>query len=371
MRKRKNNPYSGVQFQHAGASQQVLATDLRLPGTTERFVGQDGHVNAGSNQELARKVAELAKYIETSGRDVVTESEAQQRQELAAAHREMVLAAFEDRAELASLGEVLAEEIYMTSNREGFMRRFMLRQDLGQGQIPQIDVDQKNVVAIVSTSPVKIETQLVRDSVLYPPEFYISSRPFIEQRDIARSNTDILEKKYLEALEGVMVEEDRVWLRLANATVNVVNTMSTVVGTMTPAALGAMSNQVTRWGIPALYWLIANDIWQDVVADEGFQTIIDQVSKFELLKTGKLGTILGMEVISDAFRHPQHKVLSRGEMYIIGDATNHGQYTDRGGVDSKPIDETHEKVPGRGWVMTELMSMAIANARSVAKGERE
>lgn len=368
---KKQNPYSGVQFTSAGSPSFQTAGELTLPGTQERFVGQDGHINAGSKAELFQKILELSTYIEGSGKQVVTESEAKQRQELAAAHRDMVLSAFDSKTELSSLGEVLAEEIYITSNREGFMRRFMLRQELGQGQIPQVDIDQKNVVAVVATSPVKIETQLVRDSIMYPPEFYISTRPFIERRDINRSNTDILEKKYLEALEGIMVEEDRVWIRQANATVNVANNMTTVVGTMTPSSLGALSDNVTRWGIPALYWLISSDLRQDIISDSGFQKVIDPVSQFELLKTGKLGTIFGMEVISDSYRHPQHKVLSRGEMYVIGDATNHGQYTDRGGVDSKPIDETHEKIPGAGWVLTEDMSMVIANARSVAKGIRQ
>ena len=98
--------------------------------------------------------------------------------------------------------------------------------------------------------------------------------------------------------------------------------------------------------------------------------LINPVAQHELLLTGQLGTVLGMEVISDAFRHEQHKVLSSGEMYVIGAPENHGQYSDRGGIESQPLDGSNEAVPGRGWFMTESLSMVIANARSVAKGKR-
>jgi hypothetical protein len=88
------------------------------------------------------------------------------------------------------------------------------------------------------------------------------------------------------------------------------------------------------------------------------------------LLTGQLGTIYGMTILSDGYRHTQHRVLEQGEMFVVGDKINHGQYTDRGGVTSQPTDVTTERVPGRGWVFNELMSMVIANSRSVARAIR-
>jgi hypothetical protein len=152
--------------------------------------------------------------------------------------------------------------------------------------------------------------------------------------------------------------------------VNISNPLTNIVGTMTAGGLMTLRNQVTRWNIPVTAWLVANDIWNDIVGDTSFQQVIDPVSKYELLLTGQLGVIYGMTILSDAYRHPEHKVLDQGEMYVIGDPINHGQYTDRGGVTSQPIDITTEKVPGRGWVFSELMSMVIANSRSVARAIR-
>jgi hypothetical protein len=89
-----------------------------------------------------------------------------------------------------------------------------------------------------------------------------------------------------------------------------------------------------------------------------------------LLLTGELGTMYGMTVTSDAYRHAEHKVLGQGEFYIISDALNHGAYADRGGLQSTPIDISSEKIPGRGFVIHESLAVAIANSRSIAKGIR-
>ena len=367
MKGKKGNPFAKVGYASAGRDVQV-ATNMRLPGQSGMMVGNNGEVNASSQADLMAQVAKLMEVAANT--HVMTEEQAVSKQELAAAHRNQVLAAFDNAEKLSELGEVLAEELYITGNREGFARRFLARQELTQGQLPQARVRMKNVVAVTSASATRVESQLVRDNDIFPPEFYISARPYIEKRDIDRSNTDILEEKYIEALESIMVGEDRSWRNMADATVGAENDMTNVAGTLGPASLGAIRNQVTRWGIPARFWLIANDLWSDLTSNTEWSGLINPVAQHELLLTGQLGTVLGMEVISDAFRHEQHKVLSAGEMYVIGAPENHGQYTDRGGIESQPLDGSQESIPGRGWFMNESVSMLIANARSVAKGKR-
>jgi len=357
----KTNPYMTPRDNQVASTMTTPVGDSR-----QAFIGHNGEVNAGSKAELLQVISALIDRNDPT----MTEAEAVSREELAKVHENMVTAAFSSNEQLAAVGGELADELYITANRDGFMRRFLGRQDLSRGNIPSTRMQMKNVVAVVASSASQIETQIVRDNDYYPPEFYITARPYIEQRDIERTASDILEQKYIESLEGIMVQEDRTWKTMANATVGIANGLSNFVGQMTPTNLGTFRNTVTRWGIPARYWLIANDIWTDLLADSGFQAVIDPVSKHELLLSGQLADILGMTIISDAFRHPEHKVLDKGEQYIVGDNINHGQYTDRGGIQSQPIDGTHERVPGRGWMMSETLSMIIANPRSVARGLR-
>lgn len=357
------NAIKGIQFNRPI----VAATELNRGRGTERFVGFGGDINANSKSDLFKQMAAFMEQASAQG--AVTESRATA-MEKAEKRSQAITAAFASKEAHAELGEVIANELYQAANREGFMRRFLAKQDLKQGQTPHVKMRMKNVVATVVTSPVQIQAQVIRDNTYTPPEFSIVARPFVEDREIQQSLGDVLEEKYLEAQEGIMIAEDRLWRSLALQTVGVSNPLTNIVGTLTAGGLMALRNQVGRWNIPVTAFLIANDLYNDIVGDTSFQQVIDPVSKYELLLTGQLGVIYGMTILSDAYRHPEHRVLDQGEMFVVGDPINHGQYTDRGGVTSQPIDITTERVPGRGWVFSELMSMVIANSRSVARAIR-
>jgi hypothetical protein len=277
----KSNPFADISYR-----QPVVATDFRFAGSRERAVGAGGELNASSRKDL---LVQIAKFLEVSANQgIMTEETAYAQEDLAKRHKEAVEAAFKNDAAHRELGEVLAQELYQAGNREGFARRFMARLELSQGQIPQAKMRMKNLVATTATGPSKVQSQLIRDNLFFPPEFYITTRPFIEQREINQSNGDVLEEKYLEGLEGIMVAEDRTWLLMARAAIGMANNLTTIVGTFNPTALSALRNQVTRWNIPAASLLIANDIWNDITGDTGFQQIIDPVSKHKT-KQNKTG----------------------------------------------------------------------------------
>jgi hypothetical protein len=346
----------------------VVASSLRREAGADRFVGANGEINAGGKSDLLKQTAAFLAMVANTG--AVTEEVAASAEAQANARREMMTAAYTDKAAHKQLGEVMADELYLAANREGFARRFMAKQTLGQGQVPRVYMRNKNLTAAVGTGAVQTHTQIVRDNLYTPPEFYIQGRPFVEQKDIVTATGDVLEEKFVEATEALGVQEDRTWKSLALQMVGVDNDPVTFFGTMTAGGLMALRNQVSRWNLPVEYWLVANDIWNDIVGDASFQAVIDPVSKHELLLTGQLGVIYGMTVISDAYRHPQHRVLSQGEMFCIASPVNHGMMTDRGGIESSPIDVSIEGIPGRGWHMVEMVSMVIANSRSVVRGLR-
>lgn len=344
-------------------------SEFRLPGRNGRVVGHNGEINASDKRELAMTIAALLQES-AGGTQFQTEEAAVKHEELAKKHRELVSAAFSDPVRHRELGAELALEIYISANKEGFMRRLCNRQDVVQGQFPQIQMRMKNVYAVAMGSASSIELQYIRDNWFFPQEFYVQARPYIEKRDIDRSNTDILEQKYIEGLEAIMVQEDRYWYNLAKATIGQANDSTAIVGTLNPAGLTAIRSLVTRWQIPTGTCLIASDIWNDIVSDTGFQNIIDPVSKHELLLTGYLGQILGMGILTDGFRHPTHHVLNQGDIFAVGQPIYHGAYTDRGGIESLPIDAAITGIPGRGWQMDESLSLVVANVRSVAYGNR-
>lgn len=342
----------------------VLATDFRAAPGAERLVGANGEVNASSKRDLLRQ--QLTLLTATANGEVTTQDRLQRQ----ARNRELVKAMFNSDSTHKELGETLAQNLYQTANRRGFARKFLARQDLVQGAIPMVKLRMKNVTVVYATSPTKTETQIIRDKLFTPPEFILEARPFVEQREINTSTGDVLEEKYTEAMEAIMVGEDRLWYRSANDSVGLENDLSIISGTLTPLTLMEVRTNVARWNLPVPNLLMAADLYNDIVGDTDFIQAIEPVSRHELIMTGELAILYGMAITSDAYRHQEHRVLSQGEFFAVSDPTTHGQYTDRGGIDTEVLTGATEKMAGRGWWMYESYSNVIANARSVAKGVR-
>jgi hypothetical protein len=349
----------------------VAASQFKLPGESTTMVGSNGELNASSKKEL---FARQAQFMSAMSNGMVTSDERAQMLEAsaqnAAQNAKLLAAAFNDKDAHRILGERMADELYVTANRAGFMRKFLAKVTVQQGSIPRFPMRMKNVTAVYSTSPTKIESQITRDPWFTPPEFQIVARPFVPQNEINQSAGDVLQEKFVEATEALMVAEDRAWYNQAVALNGIDNNLTVVAGQLTPLIVAEVRNNVTRWGNKAAHLLIASDIMNDVIGNNEFQAAIDPVARHELLMTGTLGTMYGMTVITDAYRYPAHKVLNQGEFFVVSDPITHGAYSDRNGIQSQPTDISIEKIPGRGWVMYESMAMCIANSRSIAMGVR-
>lgn len=344
------------------------ATELNLP-TGEKMVGRDGHLQGYDKKDLIHTQASLVEKLGKN--EVMTASEKSAR---AVQSRKEVRAAYEDQGsrKFSELGAALALEVSELANRDGFMRRFMQRVDLEQGQRPMIRVNFKSQIAIVASSAAQIQPTMVRGKYVYPPEFYIEDYLMIEQRDIVQSTTDIMEEKLLEAQEAIMVAEDRVFKSLVDKMVGQQNQLINIVGSFTPQALQALRAQIANWGLPVQNLLFASDVWSDFLVSTGFISFFDPVSQYEIVQTGMLGRILGMNLISDAVRAPLLKVLKPGEIYGFTSPEFIGAYTDRGPVVAREIDGMANGMgtPSRGWYMNELMSMAVVNSRGIVKAVR-
>lgn len=336
-------------------------------GMGERLIGANGELNAGSKSELIKRqgqliqIASSSRLAQTAG--VTAQQKAEQR-------KAALAAAFRDPEKHRALGAAMGDELYITQQREGIMRGILNYMEVTDGVTPMIKLRKRDITATYATGPTQTQTQFVRDAYFYPVEYYLVARPYIEQAEIVRNNTDILEDKYLEATQALVVQEDRIFIQAVKKTIGQSNPFTTQVGTMNPFALGSFRQLVERWNLTPRVWLIANDLWTDLASDSGFQTLYEPMAQHELILTGRLGTVLGMEVRSDATRHPEHRVLSPGEQFIFSSPDVIGTYTDRGGIETVPIDAGIEKVPGRGWHMSAMQSQTIVNPRAIACGQR-
>lgn len=346
-------------------------TEARFSNSRERIVGANSEINAGSKTELLHRLNELAHMIAAGDVAGSGAHETASAHEIAAENRRMVETAFysQDSA-WAELGSSLAAEITTRVEREGFMRTLLERVPVNQGSVPRIRVREPNVRAVRSRGVTEVWPQFVRDKYVTTDEFYITANPFVEKIELDQGSADILEDKYFEGLEAILVQEDRTVRNMMDRSVGLYNDITFFAGQLTPAVLRAAKTQVERFRLPSVNFLFSIDLLNDLTTGTDFSSYFEPISKYEIIMTGRIGRILGLDLITDGYREPTLQVLQQGEFYITTSSNMLGGYTDRGPVDSRPVDLTDRRVPARGWAMNETLSILIANAKGVQKGKR-
>jgi hypothetical protein len=369
----KGNPYNGATMVLANGDP---IEELRFGSGRERALSAStGEFNASDNKDLVQAISNLMSAV-ASGQVVpqnqAVAASAQERAREVEARREVLAAARADSTgdTWAALGATIANRITEQSNREGFLRRVSVGNTLKQGEVPRVPMPSHDAVAVVATSTSDVGYQMVRNKMFQPEEFEINANVRVEQLDIDQVSGDILEDAYNQGLEAIMVQEDRLWKHSADMTVGVVNELQYIAGSLTTKILGNLRQAVAEHNLPVTSAIISNDYWSDIIGSSDFSAFFDPITKYDLAMNGQLGTLVGMELITDAFRQPNQKVLNKGEIYIVAAPDNHAAYTDRGGVRSTPTTGADSGNTSRGWLMSEPFSFVLANARSVAKGQR-
>jgi hypothetical protein len=291
--------------------------------------------------------------------------------EVRAAKAHRLEEAWNDRTNQAwqALGEVIGDEIWQTLGREGFARKTLLLKPLGKGETGRLRVRKKDVVSFFVTANPNVIASQVRQMYVYPPEFYMIANILIEDKEIEQASGDLLDDKYQDGLEQILVREDNVWLTLARQAASTSNDLF-FFNTFTPTVFSEMRTQVARWGIPVTTAILAFDLWNDIIADTEFSSWFDPVSKHEIVLEGSLGSLLGVQLITDAFRHETLKVLSEGEVFFLGSPQTLGGITQRKELATQAIDRYNQGIPERGWFMEQIEGMSIVNDRALTRGQR-
>lgn len=344
-------------------------TEIRLGKSTSRSLDErTGEFNAQDTKQLLQQISGLMQAVANG--QVVPETSMQSTS--ADDRRELLAAALNDATgqQWAALGNGLARQINEQADREGFLRRICSGNTLRQGEVPRVPMPAHDTLAVIATSASSVGYQTIRQRVFTPDEFEIQANVRVESLDIEQVNGDLLEHAYNDGLQAIMVAEDKLWKHAADMTVGVTNDLELIAGELTTRSLGNLRQAVARWNLPAVSAIISNDYWADIIGSNDFATFLDPITKYDLAMNGQLGTLVGMSLITDAFRQPNQKVLAAGEIYVVASPENHAAYTTRGGIRSTPTSGANAGNSTRGWFMTEPFSFVLANNRSVAKGKR-
>lgn len=326
--------------------------------------GANGEINASSKRDLMRSVGSV---LAQSRANVRTASSVETANNRTAMLRE----AYYDKtgSKFEVLGEVISEEIWETLGREGFSRRLMSVMPVSKGTIPRIKVRRKDVKAFQVTADTKITEQRIRQMWVYPAVFYLAANILIEDKEIEQASSDILDEKFQDGLEAILVREDVITRALLNRAATTFNDL-VLFTTFNPSVLTTLRTQINRWGTPAATMVISWDIWDDIIADADFVAWWDQVHKHELILEGRLGSMLGMEIITDGYRYETLQVLQPGEVYVSASPVTLGTIAQVKELDSRAIDNYNLGRAARGWYMHQIQGQVIVNGRACDRGLR-
>jgi len=326
-------------------------------------------INASSKKDFMLQVASLLDQFggatrrhASTGREAAAKM-AQNNQELAAAYHDRSGDTFQ------LLGEVVTDQIVETSERQGFARTILGVRPLGKGEDAKVPVRKRDVYAFMATVDSKTTAQEIRQPYLYPPIFGIDAYIIIEEADIQGAPFDLLDAKYQDGLIAMMVREDLILRQLMLDAAPLFNDR-VFFGNFNPASLAQMQNQVSSWGAPAANLLIAYDLWQDIISNNDFVNWFDPVHQHELILEGRLGTLLGMQILTDGFRYDSLRVLQQGEAFVTAAPGNLGVIIEQTPPEAKAIDLAVLGQAARGWFIHAGEGMIVGNARAVCFGQR-
>jgi len=327
----------------------------------------DRELNAMSKKDAMAQIGGLLRSAQEGGGLRTAEVDQKASQERWASFK----AAYNDKQsnKFEVLGEVMSDEIWETLGREGFSNKLLAIQNIGKGATGRVRVRRKDVVAWQVTSDVKVQENRIRQPWVYPPEFYINCFILIEDKEIEQSSADILDEKFQDGLEAVLVREDKITKALLDRSIVAFND-AVYYSNFTPTVFTTIRTQVNRWGTPAQNMILAWDVWDDIISDPDFVAWWDPVTKHELVLEGHLGRLLSVELHTDGLRYPTLQVLNPGEVYITGSPIAVGSKVIRKELDSRAIDTYNQGRPARGWFMHTIQSQIIINGRATSGAKR-
>jgi hypothetical protein len=338
-----------------------------------RLTNDAGDINAYDVKDLARKINALHAMVQNGevGEGAAFEDPSSHKAKLQAKaerHGELLSAFHSGDDRLKVMGEVFAEDVWETMNRQGFTPTLVARKDVVDGQDNRIRKRRKDITAFQIINDGEGIAQIVEQAYIYPEDYYLQCQVLIEERELAQAGPEFLDEKFQDALEAIMVRQDRILRSLLLATSGIFNAPVSFA-TFTPQVLTSLRTQVAANGIPAAHMLFSFDIWDDMIADPAFTAWWEPVHKYQLIMEGRLGSLLNMKLITDGFRYETLRVLSPGEVFVLGTPVALGQRGVRREVQSTEINHYPLGAPRRGFYLMGIESLHVED-RPVAIGTR-
>lgn len=268
-----------------------------------------------------------------------------------------------------ALGQAMANPIRRNLDYQGVARRVLVVDPLPQGALPVYDRDIDVGAFVCSANGAVPESRVFGDRVTVP-EFEIVSNPTVRIREVKLRRFNVIDRAVQKAKQEIQAQEDGnifTMLDFAGSTTGGgENTQQTVTATgLLRSDLLSLKQQIDRWDLLTTKYLMNIVEFTDIlnwVSSGGTLAELDPVTHREILQTGLYGRIWGADMIVS-------KMVPVGTVLATADPEFVGVMPIRQDIEVLPADEP--KQVKLGWIVYELIGLAVVNPRGVAVGKKE
>jgi len=310
-------------------------------------------MNASSKKEAIEKLISYAQALSTG---VESNSPATEPSFSDEQREALLMKALQTERGKIALAQAMANPIRRNLDYQGVGRKALRVDPLPQGALPVYDKDIDVSAIVVSSNGAAPESRIKGDRISVP-EFEVVSNPTVRIYEVKRRRFNVIDRAQQRARQEIQAQED------ANifAALDFASTLenSSVTGTATAIAkndLVTLYAEVDKWD------LVTAKLFMNIKTFSGFRTFtntdFDPVTQRELLQTGLYGHLWTAEIIVS-------KVVPTKTVYAVADPEFVGVMPIRQDIEVLPADEP--KQLKLGWVVNEIIGIAVANPRGVAK----
>ena len=321
---------------------------------SNELFSSNGQINADNGADVINKIVAFAQAMQNG----VTPLDTRTASVNDDAREALLVKAMQSERGKVALAQAMANPIRRNLDYQGVGRKALRVDPLPQGALPVYDKDIDVSAIVVASNGAAPESRIKGDRISVP-EFELVSNPTVRIYEVKRRRFNVIDRAQQRARQEIQALEDTNIFAALDFSSTLENTLTTTVagtGRVNKGSLNNLVAQVDKWD------LVTSRLFMNIMSFSGFRafdnTEFDPVTTRELLQTGLYGHIWTADIIVS-------KVVPANTVYAVADPEFVGVMPIRQDIEVLPADEP--KQLKLGWVVNEIIGVAVVNPRGVAK----
>lgn len=322
-----------------------------------------GQLNASSVRDAIQQLQSYAQILEQN----VPSNQGLAGQVSESQRDEFISRALNSEQGRVALAQAMANPIRRNLDYQGIGRRALVVDPLPQGAMPTYDRDIDVAAVVISSNGTGPESRVFGDRVVVP-EFEIFANPTVRIAEVKRRRFNVIDRAVQKARQEIMAQEDANLFSALDAGASVENTLTDIADAgLLKRDLVEIKQQIDRWDLVTTKFFMNINEFTDILkwGSGGGQGVgggdFDPVTMREVLRSGLYGSIWGADIMVS-------KIVPPGTVYGCADPEFLGVMPVRRDIEVLPADEP--KQLKLGWVVSEIIGIAIVNPRGCAAGRK-